>query len=128
MASSTRRSSQSSIAAEPPGGDAKTPRAPAWSATHLVRNGVYMVSLPRITPRETVITAADGFELGATVIAPPRPRATLVIHGATATKQTYYARFAAYAAARGHRVVTYDYRGVGASRPRSLIGFDATMS
>src|SRR5690349_19472034 len=107
MARSTRRSSQSSIAAEAPDGAAKTLRAPARDAPLTVRRGGYMLSLSRISRRDIAITAADGTELGATVVEPPRARHTLVSHGAPATRQTYYARFAEYAAARGHRVVTY---------------------
>jgi predicted alpha/beta hydrolase len=87
-----------------------------------------MVSLARPTPRSVSIVAADGFALGATVFEPRRPRGTIVIHGATATRQTYYARFAEHAATRGVRVVTYDYRGIGASAPASLRDFAATMT
>jgi predicted alpha/beta hydrolase len=79
---------------------------------------------------KTKIVAEDGFELGATIHVPPwTPRATLVIHGATAVKQSYYDAFAKRAAIRGGlRVITYDYRGIGASRPESLVGFRATMT
>jgi predicted alpha/beta hydrolase len=55
-------------------------------------------------------------------------RGTVFIHGATATPQSYYAHFATDLATRGYHVVTYDYRGVGRSRPASLAGFEATMS
>src|SRR5690606_38997386 len=37
--------------------------------------------------------------------------------GGTAIPQTLYRRFAEHLAARGLRVVTFDYRGIGASRP-----------
>jgi predicted alpha/beta hydrolase len=74
------------------------------------------------------LTAADGAVLGARVYVPAgRPRASAVIHGATAVPQRYYERFAGHLAAAGLRVITYDYRGVGASRPRSLRGFQARM-
>jgi predicted alpha/beta hydrolase len=38
-----------------------------------------------------------------------------------------YRGFAAYLAEQGQAVLTYDYRGIGGSRPRSLRGFDARM-
>ena len=75
-----------------------------------------------------VITARDGYPLGARVYEPQgHAKSTLVVHGATATPQRYYQRFALHLADRGHRVLTYDYRGVGASRPPDLRGFDADM-
>jgi predicted alpha/beta hydrolase len=39
-----------------------------------------------------------------------------------------YRGFATYLASRGCVVLTYDYRGIGGSRPASLKGFPATMS
>ena len=87
-----------------------------------------MVSVLRPGPRPIELHAADGFVLGGHVVEPRRPRETLVIHGATAVPSTYYHAFAERAAAAGFRVLTYDYRGVGASRPASLRGFDATMT
>ena len=39
-----------------------------------------------------------------------------------------YRGFATYLAGRGSVVLTYDYRGIGGSRPASLKGFAATMS
>jgi len=94
-----------------------------------------MVTLPRVVsgPAQgltTVLPAADGFPLGATIFEPRRPRATVVIHGATAAPHGYYAAFAGHLAEHARvRVVTYDYRGVGASRPGgALAGFSATMT
>lgn len=75
------------------------------------------------------LVAEDAQPLGATLFTPSAaPRATLIIHGATAAPQSFYRRFAWYAAGRGLRVLTYDYRGVGRSRPSSLPGFEARMS
>ena len=37
--------------------------------------------------------------------------------------QHFYARFAEWLASRGYRAVTFDYRGIGLSAPRSLRGF-----
>lgn len=86
---------------------------------------------PRIVDADPIdLIAEDGTVLGATLFRPTRkPRGTLIIHGATATPQSYYRRFAQFAAAAGGaRVLTYDYRGVGRSRPSSLRGYEATMS
>jgi predicted alpha/beta hydrolase len=74
------------------------------------------------------VPARDGFTLGAMV----RPAArsaigVVLIHPATAVPQRLYASFAEALAARGFHVVTYDYRGIGHSRPASLRGFDARM-
>lgn len=76
------------------------------------------------------LLAADGAVLGGTLFTPPgRARGTVIIHSATAVPQGYYRRFAQFAArAIGARVLTYDYRGIGKSRPRSLRGFHATLT
>ena len=80
------------------------------------------------SPQHAVIHARDGFPLAVRVYSPPADaRATLLVHSATAVPQGYYARFAAYASARGIRTITYDYRGVGGSRPASLRALDARM-
>jgi predicted alpha/beta hydrolase len=79
--------------------------------------------------RELIVHADDGYALGASVFTGAKPtRATVLIHGATATPQSYYARFARHLAKGGLRVLTYDYRGIGRSRPQLLGGFDATMT
>lgn len=71
----------------------------------------------------------DGTWIGARWYEPEgRARATVVIHGATATPQRYYAPFASALTERGLRVLTYDYRGIGESRPRSLRRYRATMT
>jgi predicted alpha/beta hydrolase len=75
------------------------------------------------------VSACDGFRLKATVFTPAeRPRGTVLINGATAVPATYYRRFAGFLARSGLRAVTYDYRGIGASAPPTLRGFEATMS
>ena len=78
---------------------------------------------------EVKILADDGYALGASLFEPrAAPRGTVVIHGATAVPKAYYRRIAEHLARSGTRVLTYDYRGVGASRPEDLRGFGATMS
>jgi predicted alpha/beta hydrolase len=75
------------------------------------------------------IAAADGVQLGATQYTPSgAPRGVVVINAATAVRRRYYDRFAQYLAAHGFAVVTYDYRGIGDSRPQRLRGFQASMA
>jgi predicted alpha/beta hydrolase len=82
--------------------------------------------------------AEDGYALGATLFLPrgAKHRAVL-INSATAVPRKIYRKFASYLARRGSAVLTYDYRGIGDSRqravtgyirPKSLVGFKATMA
>ena len=61
----------------------------------------------------------------------------MLINSATAVPRKIYRGFAGYLARRGCAVLTYDYRGIGDSRqkslvgynqPKSLVGFKASMS
>src|SRR3982075_3507849 len=82
--------------------------------------------------------AADGYLLGATLFLPRgAKRHAVLINSATAVPRKIYRGFAGYLARRGCAVLTYDYRGTGGSRqkslvgynqPRSLVGFKASMS
>jgi predicted alpha/beta hydrolase len=83
--------------------------------------------------------AVDGYLLGATLFLPRgAKRHAVLINSATAVPRKIYRGFAGYLAARrGCAVLTYDYRGIGGSRqkalvgynqPKSLVGFKATMS
>jgi predicted alpha/beta hydrolase len=75
---------------------------------------------------ELIIPATDGFPLGATAYGVPGPSSMLVVvAAATGAPQRYYRRFAEYLAARGHLVVTFDYRGLAASRRGPLRDFQA---
>lgn len=85
---------------------------------------------PGKLPRPLSIPAADGYLLHARLWrhegpAPAR-RPVVVINPATAVHSRYYARFAAYLHGHGFDVVTYDYRGIGESRPGALKGFAAS--
>jgi predicted alpha/beta hydrolase len=76
------------------------------------------------TPHNLTIHATDGYALAATIYpASGTPRGHLVIGSATGVPQGYYRRFAEFAAARGYRVMTLDYRGIGLSAPATLKGF-----
>lgn len=74
------------------------------------------------------LVARDGMRLGATLF---RPRTSngraLALLAAAGVPQEYYAKFSAYLAAGGFSVLTFDYRGIGHSRPARLRGFAARM-
>ncbi|MFN4208908.1 MAG: alpha/beta fold hydrolase [Agrobacterium albertimagni] len=75
-------------------------------------------------PRITELTAADEVRLTGHWWRPaePTPTTTVIINPATGVHARYYHRYAAYLAANGFAVLTYDYRGIGLSRPESLDG------
>ncbi len=84
-----------------------------------------------MTPfRAYTFAATDGFLLAAREYAPPSatpPRAIAVIAPAMGVKQDFYAGFAAWLATQGVVAITFDYRGMGASRPAALRGFAADI-
>lgn len=87
------------------------------------------LSIDTIAVRELQIPARDGHPLAASLYEPRGRRSgTVIINSATAVSRRYYKGFASYLAERGFRVVTYDYRGVGESKPETLRGFEASMT
>jgi predicted alpha/beta hydrolase len=82
------------------------------------------VSITAVTVR-----TSDGVPLAATLYEPPAAsdRPVVLVSSATAVKRTFYDRFARYLAGEGFTVVTYDYRGIGDSRPARLRGFHARL-
>lgn len=87
---------------------------------------------------EITFPAADGYLLAATLFLPRgAKRHAVLLNSATAVPRKIYRGFAGYLAHRGCAVLTYDYRGIGGSRrkepvgyhkPKSLVGFKASMS
>lgn len=74
-----------------------------------------------------MIPARDGHALsGALYRSDGESRGVVVINAAIAVPQRFYRHFAEGLAEAGFTAVTYDYRGVGASRPERLRGFPAT--
>lgn len=72
--------------------------------------------------------ARDGYRLAGTLFRPKTPnRRAVLFQAAAGVKQEYYGKFAAYLAARGFAALTFDYRGIGRSRPAKLRGFKARM-
>ena len=51
----------------------------------------------------------------------------LLINSATGVKQQVYFSFAQFFTEKGFTVITYDYRGIGLSKPENLKGFKASM-
>ncbi|MDR3469330.1 MAG: alpha/beta fold hydrolase [Xanthobacteraceae bacterium] len=78
---------------------------------------------------DITIPAADGYALAATIYLPRGERHNAVlISSAAAVPRSLYRSFASYLGSRGCVVLTYDYRGIGGSRPRSIVDFDARMA
>lgn len=76
-------------------------------------------------------TAADGFVLGGFTwrhALPDTQRPVVIINAATSVRCRHYSRFAAYLFANGFDVITYDYRGIGESRPGSIKGLNASWT
>lgn len=72
---------------------------------------------------ELSILAGDGYKLAATVYTPETSNGrAVVVNSAMGVKRGYYHKYATFLASRGFAVLTYDYRGVGGSRPASLRG------
>ncbi|WKV96852.1 alpha/beta fold hydrolase [Pseudomonas sp. H22_DOA] len=76
-------------------------------------------------------TAADGFVLGGFTwrqALPDTQRPVVIINAATSVRCRHYSRFADYLFANGFDVITYDYRGIGESRPGSIKGLNASWT
>ena len=73
--------------------------------------------------------ALDGYSLGGHLFVPRRAQeafaTAVVLSAGGGIPAAKYARFAYYLATRGIPVLTYDYRGIGDSRPDNLRGFRA---
>ena len=80
--------------------------------------------------RQLRLRTADGYEIGAVFYAALRPRVprrVAILHGGAGIPALRYRRFATFLAEWGIPVLTYDYRGIGLSRPPELRGFQATI-
>ncbi|NWA28751.1 alpha/beta fold hydrolase [Pseudomonas gingeri] len=75
--------------------------------------------------------AADGFALGGFAWRHGDGDATrpvVIINAATSVRCRHYSRFADYLFANGMDVISYDYRGIGESRPATLRGLKASWT
>jgi len=73
------------------------------------------------------IPCQDNFQLAGTVYESERNDKIVIINTGTGILRRYYDGFAQFLCENGFTVVTYDYRGIGDSRPQSLRGFAVTM-
>ena len=83
-----------------------------------------------VTSENVTINAADGFRLAASIYPPgsaDRRDAVVLINSGTGILRQFYGRYAAYLSSHGLPAITWDYRGIGESRPASLRGFAARM-
>lgn len=77
---------------------------------------------------EKVILTTGHFPITAHVFYPEKSsNRLLLINSATGVKQQVYFSFAKYFCEQGFTVVTYDYQGIGLSKPAKLSGFSASM-
>lgn len=78
--------------------------------------------------QEITVYTGDQYPIKATLFSPAeRNGKLLLVNSATGVRQQMYFAFAKHAADQGFTVITYDYRGIGLSKPLRLKGFDATM-
>ena len=74
-------------------------------------------------PTYIVLRCRDGYSLAGQLWLPPgQPRGSVIVSSATGVQARYYARYAGFLREQGYAVLTYDYRGIGGSRPASLRG------
>jgi predicted alpha/beta hydrolase len=87
-------------------------------------------SAPAVDEFPLRIRAQDGYELGAVLYAAragAAPQRAAVLHGGAGIPAQRYRHFAHFLARAGTPVLTYDYRGIGLSRPAALTGFQAVI-
>lgn len=83
-----------------------------------------------VEERHLEFPARDGYALGATLYQRPdgsQPNEVVAFNAGGGLSIARYRHFLRFVAAEGFPVLAYDYRGVGASRPRHLRGFVAGL-
>lgn len=72
------------------------------------------------------LNALDGYVLNGVIYSPTTVtiKAKIILASATGVPQGFYRRFSEYMTQYGYQVLTFDYRGVGASSPKNLKGFE----
>ncbi|GGG56933.1 alpha/beta hydrolase family protein [Epilithonimonas arachidiradicis] len=74
------------------------------------------------------ILTEDNYSLSTHLFEPENSNGKLLlINSATGVKQQIYFSFAQFFSEQGFTVMTYDYRGIGQSKPDKMKGFEASM-
>jgi len=74
------------------------------------------------------VITEDNYTLSVHLFEPQDPNhKLLLINSATGVKQQIYFSFAQFFSEQGFTVITYDYRGIGLSKPEKMKGFNASM-
>jgi predicted alpha/beta hydrolase len=73
-----------------------------------------------VEPRVIRFRCVDGVTLLGHLWSRPGASAVVILNSATGVLARYYHRFASFLAGHGLEVITYDYRGIGESRPEDL--------
>ncbi|MBO6201243.1 MAG: alpha/beta hydrolase [Chryseobacterium sp.] len=74
------------------------------------------------------VSTEDNYPLSVHFFEPTDPNdKLLLINSATGVKQQIYFSFAQFFCDQGFTVITYDYRGIGLSKPKKMKGFKASM-
>ncbi|SUX48377.1 Putative lysophospholipase [Chryseobacterium indoltheticum] len=80
------------------------------------------------TMEKLTLTTKDQYQLSAHVFKPEKSNQKIIlINSATGVKQQVYFSFAQFFAEKGFTVITYDYRGIGLSKPEKMRNFKASM-
>lgn len=78
--------------------------------------------------KEFTLTTSDGYTIAVHLFLPEKSNGKiLLINSATGVKQQVYFSFSKYFAELGFTVITYDYRGIGLSKPKKMKGFKSSM-
>lgn len=74
------------------------------------------------------VSTEDNYPLSVHLFEPKESNGKLIlINSATGVKQQIYFSFAQFFCDQGFTVITYDYRGIGLSKPKKMKGFKASM-
>ena len=86
------------------------------------------IQRPLILPEPISFLAADGYCLHGMYWGQDEACSigAVLINGATGMKCSYYANYAQYLSSLGFNVLTFDYRGIGLSRPEDIRKLNVT--